>query len=195
MLRSARLRVCPPLAHWSPSRRALERREVPLYHLQVHQDPRRPQSKVWQYARHTPFLVVSNYHYNVKWRLTLCRDGQLLSRGSDVWCLGEKPYPHFVLASCPGLLTSTFVACSTNTGKGLVRVVICSDVHVPGRWVDVWRNGFRVLCSCRAGFWTWGTSPRLPDVHCSVPPRSVVAISSMLTVLSCAFPRLCHSST
>ena len=31
-----------------------------------------------------------------------------------------------------------FVACSTNTGKGLVKLITCSDV--PGHWVDVWRS-------------------------------------------------------
>jgi len=44
-----------------------------------------------------------------------------------------------LLASYPGLLTPVFVACSTNTGEGLVEVITRNDV--PGRWVDVWRSG------------------------------------------------------
>jgi len=43
------------------------------------------------------------------------------------------------LASYPGLPTPAFVACSTNVGEGLVKLIMCSDV--PGRWVDVWRSG------------------------------------------------------
>ena len=39
------------------------------------------------------------------------------------------------LASYPGLLTPTLVACSTNVGEGLVNLITCSDV--PGHWVDV----------------------------------------------------------
>ena len=35
----------------------------------------------------------------------------------------------FHLASYPGLLTPVFVACSTNVGEGLVKLVTCSDVH------------------------------------------------------------------
>jgi len=43
------------------------------------------------------------------------------------------------VATYPGLLTPLFVACSTNAGEGLVRLIMCSDI--PGRWVDVWRSG------------------------------------------------------
>ena len=43
------------------------------------------------------------------------------------------------LALYPGLLTSVFVAYSTNVGEGLVKLITCSDV--PGHLVDVWRSG------------------------------------------------------
>jgi len=42
--------------------------------------------------------------------------------------------------SYPGLLTPAFVACSTNTGEGLVKLITCNDVpgrveewHIPGK--------------------------------------------------------------
>jgi len=37
-------------------------------------------------------------------------------------CWGEKALPGLPLASYPGLLTPTFVACSTNAGEGLVKL-------------------------------------------------------------------------
>ena len=40
--------------------------------------------------------------------------------------------------SYPGLPTPAFLTCTTNTREGLVKVIMCSDVH--GCWVDVWRN-------------------------------------------------------
>ena len=43
------------------------------------------------------------------------------------------------LASFPGLLTPAFVACSTNTGEGLVKLVTCSDVGE--RYMDEWKSG------------------------------------------------------
>ena len=42
---------------------------------------------------------------------------------------------HHGLASYPGLLTPVFVACSTNTGGGLVKLITYNDV--PGCWVGV----------------------------------------------------------
>jgi len=44
-----------------------------------------------------------------------------------------------MLASYPGLLVALFVACSTNTGEGLVKLVMCNGI--PGCWVDIWRSG------------------------------------------------------
>ena len=56
------------------------------------------------------------------------------------------PLQYIVIVVCvvcqalyPGLLTPAFVACSTNMGKGLVKLITCCDV--PGHWVDVWRSG------------------------------------------------------
>jgi len=40
------------------------------------------------------------------------------------------------LVSYPGLLTPVFVACSTNVGEGLIKLIMCSDV--PGCWVEEW---------------------------------------------------------
>ena len=54
------------------------------------------------------------------------------------------------LASDPGLLTPVFVACSTNTGEGLVKLITCNDI--PGCWVDVWRSGTFLLYSCKVAF-------------------------------------------
>jgi len=43
-------------------------------------------------------------------------------------------------ASYPGLLSPAFVTCSTNTGEGLVKLIMCNDVpghveewHIPGK--------------------------------------------------------------
>jgi len=47
------------------------------------------------------------------------------------------------LALCPGLFTPAFVACSTNVGEVLVKLITCKDV--PGHWVDVWRSGTFLL--------------------------------------------------
>jgi len=44
-----------------------------------------------------------------------------------------------MFASYPGLLTPEFVTCNFNTGEGLVKLVLCSDV--PRHWVEMWRNG------------------------------------------------------
>ena len=44
-----------------------------------------------------------------------------------------------MLASHPGLLVALFVACSTNTGEGLVKVIMCSGIF--GCWVDIWKSG------------------------------------------------------
>jgi len=45
-----------------------------------------------------------------------------------------------LLALYPGLLALAFVACSTNTGEGLVKLIMCNDVpghveewHIPGK--------------------------------------------------------------
>ena len=46
---------------------------------------------------------------------------------------------YHTLASFPVLLTPTFVTCSTNVGKGLVKHITCSDLD--GHWVDVWMTG------------------------------------------------------
>jgi len=35
-----------------------------------------------------------------------------------------------------GLLTPASVACSTNVGRGLVKLIACSDI--PGCWVEEW---------------------------------------------------------
>ena len=43
------------------------------------------------------------------------------------------------VASYPGHLTPVFVACSTNKGEALAKLVTCSDLR--GCWVDVWRSG------------------------------------------------------
>jgi len=51
------------------------------------------------------------------------------------YCSGPDNY----LASYPGLLTPVFVACSSNAREGLVKLIMCNDIH--GCWVDVWRSG------------------------------------------------------
>jgi len=49
------------------------------------------------------------------------------------------------------LLTLAFVACSTNVGEHLVKLITCYDV--PGHWwVDVWRSGTSLLHSCKTAF-------------------------------------------
>ena len=58
------------------------------------------------------------------------------------------PAPYFSSLSCGGwawsqgyslgLLTSVFVACSTDIGEGLVKFLMCSGV--PGCLVDAWRS-------------------------------------------------------
>jgi len=55
------------------------------------------------------------------------------------------------LASYPDLLTPAFVACNTNVGGGLVKLITCNDV--PGCWVDMCRSGTFLLYSCEAAFW------------------------------------------
>jgi len=47
--------------------------------------------------------------------------------------------PQFTIALNPGFLTLAFVACSTNIGEGLAKLITYSGI--PGRWVDVWRIG------------------------------------------------------
>ena len=70
------------------------------------------------------------------------------------------------ITSYPGLLTPAFVACSTNTGEGLVKLFTCNDI--PGRWMDMRRSGTILLYSCKSAFWTQETLPILPDVKHSV---------------------------
>ena len=52
------------------------------------------------------------------------------SGGIKFTCTALWEEPSFVT-------TLPFVACSTNVGEGLVKLITCNDV--PGRWVDVWR--------------------------------------------------------
>ena len=88
------------------------------------------------------------------------------------------------VASYPDLLTPVFVICSTNTGK---------TRHMQWRigcWVDEWRGGFGLVVN-RMAFWTCETLPILTDVDHLVALWSVVVI----TILSCSFPGMCHSST
>jgi len=54
---------------------------------------------------------------------------------TETYGLLSKSKPHIWLASYPGLLTPAFVACSTNVGEGLVKLITCNDVP------DVWRSG------------------------------------------------------
>jgi len=65
-----------------------------------------------------------------------------------------------VLASYPGPLTQAFVACSTNTGEGLVKLN-----HV--QWCT-WTCAGVAHYSYKAAFWTQEMSPRLSDGKCSV---------------------------
>ena len=51
----------------------------------------------------------------------------------------NKTEPPSVLASYSSLLTPAFVACSTNVGEGLVKLMTCSDIS--RRWVDMRRSG------------------------------------------------------
>ena len=60
------------------------------------------------------------------------------------------------LASYPSLLTPAFIACSTNVGEGLVKLITCSDV--PGHWVNVWKSGTFLLYSSK-----WLSEPKK---HC-----------------------------
>jgi len=57
---------------------------------------------------------------------------------------------HSCIASYPGPLTPAFVACSSNTGEGLVKLITCHDV--PGRFGDVWRSGIFLLYSRKVTF-------------------------------------------
>ena len=86
-----------------------------------------------------------------------------------------------IAASYPGLFTLADVACSTNARKGRVKLITCDDV--PGCWVDMWRSGRFLMCSCEAAFWTQETSPRLPSVKHSVVPWSVFVIYSTVAVI------------
>jgi len=43
------------------------------------------------------------------------------------------------LASYPGLLDPVVIACITNAGEGLLKLITCNDV--PWHWVNVWRSG------------------------------------------------------
>ena len=101
------------------------------------------------------------------------------------------------VALYPGLLTPSFVACGTNAGKGLAKLIMCKDI--PGCWVDVWRSGTFLLYSCKVAFWAQKTLPRLSDVKRSVILQSVVAISSALTYLrffwECATPPHIHPTS
>ena len=59
-------------------------------------------------------------------------------------CLLVAPASHSILASYPGLLTPAFVACSTNAGGGLVKLVTVMT------YLEVWRSGTFFLYSCKA---------------------------------------------
>ena len=85
------------------------------------------------------------------------------------------------VASYPDLLTPAFVTCCTIMGESLEKLITCKDIR--GRWVGMWRSGTFLLYSCKAAFWTQETSPRLPDVKCSV-----------VTNLFVVFLEICHSS-
>ena len=71
-----------------------------------------------------------------------------------------------VVSLVPRPSNPSVVACSTNAGEDLVKLVTCSDIG--GRRVDVWRRGTFFLYSSEAAFWTRATSPRLPDADRSV---------------------------
>ena len=54
----------------------------------------------------------------------------------NIFDIRESAQGLTTLASYPGLLTAVFVACSTSTVEGLVKVIMCSDV--PGGHVEEW---------------------------------------------------------
>ena len=88
-------------------------------------------------------------------------------------CCG-KVIPSIV--TYPGLLTQTFVVCSTNAGKGLVKLITCNDVI--GRWVDVWKSATFLLLSSFL-------NSRMSDVKRSVILQSMFAI--VAHSLTCSF--------
>ena len=53
-----------------------------------------------------------------------------------------------LLTLYPGIFTPVFVACSTNVGEGLVKLITCNDIL--GHWVDVLRSCTFLLYSCKA---------------------------------------------
>ena len=65
----------------------------------------------------------------------------LLNRREQSWepCLCWPQWNYWTVSLYPGLPTPGFVACSTNTEEGLVKLITCNDI--PGHWVDVWRSG------------------------------------------------------
>ena len=120
------------------------------------------------------------------------REGMCLGEATLAIAAGAQCITH--LASYPGLLTPAFVACSTNAGEGLVKLVKCARTYL-----DVWRSGTFILYSCKVAFWIQATSPRLSDVERSVVLWSVFAIGStlayLLLFLECATPphvQVCH---
>jgi len=52
-----------------------------------------------------------------------------------IYCDTVWAHCYVVVASYPGLLTPAFVACSTNAGEGLAKLIMCNDV--PGH-VEEW---------------------------------------------------------
>ena len=111
-----------------------------------------------------------------------------------VVCQVCRTHKHIV--SHPGLLIPAIVACSTNTGEGLVTLAMCSDVH--GRWMDVWRSMWHILSVQLWGaFWTQETSPRLPDVDRSVTQwcRLQSVEQSLVVFQECATPPHIHPTS
>jgi len=72
----------------------------------------------------------------------------------------------------PGLPTPVFVACSTNMGEGLVKLITCNDVP------DVCRRVAEYSCAAAS---KPKNVARLLDVKRSVTPWSVFVIGSTLT--------------
>ena len=111
-----------------------------------------------------------------------------------VVCQVCRTHKHIV--SHPGLLIPAIVACSTNTGEGLVTLAMCSDVR--GRWMDVWRSIWHILSVQLWGaFWTQETSPRLPDVDRSVTQwcRLQSVEQSLVVFQECATPPHIHPTS
>ena len=87
--------------------------------------------------RPTLIAVVLNVPANLERIVLDYTTAQNAHRAKEVLTLtSERPCQQ--LASYPGLLTPVFVACSTNVGTGLVKLITCSDVpghmkewHIP----------------------------------------------------------------